>query len=206
MCCNCSVLWDLLCTYHHYLLLWAAVVRLQYCCCWVDVHETRCWRRKHVYPSKYLPWRDQTSSLGIRGFCFMPHIHKHTYPHGNLGALNTVRGLKIQRSALTGTSFRAPWFTHIFHQPGSWFVNLLAPFGLRLLFTSLTSQSWVWPLPTPSSTLSVNQTHTMDQSFLCYQMVARSRLVIRTMWILFSFFFVCPYRMFEKTNTKFLFP
>lgn len=27
--------------------------------------------------------------------------------------------------------------------------------------------------------LSVNQTHTMDQSFLCYQMVARSRLVIR---------------------------
>lgn len=114
---------------------------------------------------KYPPRRDQTSSQ--KRCCFLPHSH-------------ITVGKPI--SWLEAEMHTEPFSPELPTGSVDWLI-----FSTSLIFGLLISHMLVFTsLPNPGCVhflrlhpLSVNQTHTMDQSFLCYQMVARSRLVIR---------------------------
>lgn len=135
---------------------------------WVDVHQRRCWWLKHAcLPSKRLPWRDQTSSLGRRAVA-------QTQSYINLVCTPLSRlEVKMHTEVPTGRSDTLIISTSlVFGLLICWppsVTCLLSPLCKLLGVTA--SSAFITP--------NVNQTHTMVQSFLCYQMVRRSRLVIR---------------------------
>lgn len=151
---------------------------------WVDVHERRCWWLKHAcLPSMRLPWRDQTSSLGRRAVAQTQsyinvvctplsrlEVKMHTEAHSPEVPTGRTDTLIFSTSLVFGLLICWPASVTCFSSP------------LCMLLGVTASSAFITP--------NVNQTHTMVQSFLCYQMVRRSRLVIREVDFVFFLIFL----------------
>lgn len=146
------------------------------CCClvsvllllWVDVYLRRCWWLKHAcLPSKCLPSRDPTSSQGRRA---------QTQTCINLACTPLSRlEVKMHTELYSPQVPTERTDTLVYHQLGFWVCLSFWPPYLSSPLCKLLGVTASSAFITPR----VNQTHTMVQSFLCYQMEQRSRLVIR---------------------------